>query len=131
MAQKKSKEFIANDINLEMLDNIVSTLNKIANAIRDEDDMDAVGNALVQLYRHTERGLEHIPERNDEFAFTMVCKAIPMDGRHRKVYEYKFRVNTYTDDITCLDEKSLAWTMPMLTDALSVIREKTIQVAMS
>ena len=131
MAQKKAKEFIATEMNIDMFDNIVSTLNQIANAIRDEDDMEQVGKALCSLYRHTERGLEHIPERDDEFAFTMVCKAIPIDGRHRKVYEYRFRVNTFTDEITCFDEKSRSWSMPMLTDALSVIREKTIQVAMS
>ena len=131
MAKRKAKEFIATDMNLNMLDIIVSKLNNVADIIRDEYDMDAVGRELFDLYNHTERGLEHIPEREDEFAFTIVCKAIPMDGRHRKVYVYRFRVNTFTDDITCLDEKNLAWTIPMLTDALSVIRDKTIQVAMS
>ncbi len=130
MAQKKAKEFIATEMNLDMLDNIVSTLNKVADVIRDEYDMDAVGSALVQLLRHTERGLEHIPESNDEFAFTMVCKAIPLDGR-RKTYEYKFRLNTYTNEVTCIDKDNHSWTMPLLTDALSVIREKAIEVAMS
>lgn len=130
MAQKKSKEFIATEMNLDMLDNIVSTLNKVADTIRDVYDMDAVGSALGQLFRHTERGLEHIPEKNDEFAFTMVCKAIPLDGR-RKTYEYKFRMNTYTNEVTCIDKDNHSWTMPLLTDALSVIREKAIEVAMS
>lgn len=130
MAQKKSKEFIATEMNLDMLDNIVSTLNSVADTIRDVYDMEAVGNALVQLFRHTERGLEHIPEKNDEFAFTMVCKAIPLDGR-RKTYEYKFRLNTYTNEVTCIDKDNHSWTMPLLTDALSVIREKAIEVAMS
>jgi hypothetical protein len=92
--------------------------------------MDVVGSALVQLFRHTERGLEHIPEKNDEFAFTMVRKAIPLDGR-RKTYEYKFRLNTYTNEVTCIDKDNHSWTMPLLTDALSVIREKAIEVAMS
>lgn len=130
MAQKKSKEFIATEMNLDMLDNIVSTLNSIADTIRDVYDMEAVGSALVHLFRHTERGLEHIPEKNDEFAFTMVCKAIPLDGR-RKTYEYKFRLNTYTNEVTCIDKDNHSWTMPLLTDALSVIREKAIEVAMS
>ena len=130
MAQKKSKEFIATEMNLDMLDNIVSTLNSVADTIRDVYDMDAVGSALVHLFRHTERGLEHIPEKQDEFAFTMVCKAIPLDGR-RKTYEYKFRLNTYTNEVTCIDKENHSWTMPLLTDALSVIREKAIEVAMS
>lgn len=130
MAQKKSKEFIATEMNLDMLDNIVSTLNSVADTIRDVYDMDAVGSALVHLFRHTERGLEHIPEKQDEFAFTMVCKAIPLDGR-RKTYEYKFRLNTYTNEVTCIDKDNHSWTMPLLTDALSVIREKAIEVAMS
>lgn len=130
MAQKKSKEFIATEMNLDMLDNIVSTLNSIADTIRDVYDMEAVGSALVHLFRHTERGLEHIPEKQDEFAFTMVCKAIPLDGR-RKTYEYKFRMNTYTNEVTCIDKDNHSWTMPLLTDALSVIREKAIEVAMS
>lgn len=130
MAQKKSKEFIATEMNLDMLDNIVSTLNSVADTIRDVYDMDAVGSALVHLFRHTERGLEHIPEKQDEFAFTMVCKAIPLDGR-RKTYEYKFRMNTYTNEVTCIDKDNHSWTMPLLTDALSVIREKAIEVAMS
>lgn len=130
MAQKKTKEFIATEMNLDMLDNIVSTLNSIADTIRDVYDMEAVGSALVHLFRHTERGLEHIPEKQDEFAFTMVCKAIPLDGR-RKTYEYKFRLNTYTNEVTCIDKDNHSWTMPLLTDALSVIREKAIEVAMS
>lgn len=130
MAQKKSKEFIATEMNLDMLDNIVSTLNSVADTIRDVYDMEAVGSALVHLFRHTERGLEHIPEKQDEFAFTMVCKAIPLDGR-RKTYEYKFRLNTYTNEVTCIDKDKHSWTMPLLTDALSVIREKAIEVAMS
>lgn len=33
MAQKKTKEFIATEMNLDMLDNIVSTLNSIADTI--------------------------------------------------------------------------------------------------
>lgn len=130
MAQKKSKEFIATEMNIDMLDNIVSTLNSVADTIRDVYDMEAVGSALVHLFRHTERGLEHIPEKQDEFAFTMVCKAIPLDGR-RKTYEYKFRLNTYTNEVTCIDKDNHSWTMPLLTDALSVIREKAIEVAMS
>lgn len=130
MAQKKSKEFIATEMNLDMLDNIVSTLNSVADTIRDVYDMEAVGSALVHLFRHTEKGLEHIPEKQDEFAFTMVCKAIPLDGR-RKTYEYKFRLNTYTNEVTCIDKDNHSWTMPLLTDALSVIREKAIEVAMS
>jgi hypothetical protein len=130
MAQKKSKEFIATEMNLDMLDKIVSTLNSVADTIRDVYDMEAVGSALVHLFRHTEKGLEHIPEKQDEFAFTMVCKAIPLDGR-RKTYEYKFRLNTYTNEVTCIDKDNHSWTMPLLTDALSVIREKAIEVAMS
>ena len=130
MAQKKSKEFIATEMNLDMLDNIVSTLNSVADTIRDVYDMDAVGSALAHLFRHTERGLEHIPEKNDEFAFTMCCRAIPLDGRRRS-FVYRFRLNTYTNEVTCIDKDNNQWSMPLLTDALSVIREKAIEVAMS
>jgi len=128
---RKAKEFTTNTINLDMLDTLVERVNSCADSIRDSYDMEEVGMELTKLYMKTERGLEHIDGKNDEFAFTMVCRAIPMDGRHRKQYEYKFRFNTMTNEVTCIDEHSLAWTMPLLTDALAVIREKTIQVAFS
>jgi hypothetical protein len=128
---RKAKEFTTNTINLDMLDTLVARVNSCADSIRDSYDMEEVGMELTKLYMKTERGLEHIDGKNDEFAFTMVCRAIPMDGRHRKQYEYKFRFNTMTNEVTCIDEQSLAWTMPLLTDALAVIREKTIQVAFS
>ena len=128
---RKAKEFTANTINMDMLDDLVAKLNSCADSIRDSYDMEEVGMELTKLYMKTERGLEHIDGKNDEFAFTMVCRAIPMDGRHRKQYEYRYRFNTMTNEVTCIDEHSLAWTMPLLTDALAVIREKTIQVAFS
>lgn len=128
---RKAKEFTTNTINLDMLDTLVARVNSCADSIRDSDDMEEVGMELTKLYMKTERGLEHIDGKNDEFAFTMVCRAIPMDGRHRKQYEYRYRFNTMTNEVTCIDEHSLAWTMPLLTDALAVIREKTIQVAFS
>lgn len=128
---RKAKEFTANTINLDMLDNLVERLNTIADSIRDSYDMEEVGIELSKLYMKTERGLERIDGKNDEFMFTMVCRAIPMDGRHRKQYEYKYRFNTMTNEVTCIDEQNLAWSMPLLTDALAVIREKTIQVAFS
>lgn len=106
-------------------------MNSCADSIRDSYDMEQVGMELTKLFMKTERGLEHIDGKNDEFMFTMVCRAIPMDGRHRKQYEYKYRFNTMTNEVTCIDEQSLTWTMPLLTDALAVIREKTIQVAFS
>ena len=128
---RKAKEFTTNTINLDMLDTLVERVNSCADSIRDSYDMEEVGMELTKLYMKTERGLEHIDGKNDEFAFTMVCRAIPMDGRHRKQYEYKFRFNTMTNEVTCIDEQNLAWSMPLLTDALAVIREKTIQVAFS
>lgn len=128
---RKAKEFTANNLNLDMLDTLVERVNSCADSIRDSYDMEQVGLELTKLFMKTERGLERIDGRDDEFMFTMVCRAIPMDGRHRKQYEYKFRFNTMTNEVTCIDEQSLAWTMPLLTDALSVIREKTIQVAFS
>ena len=128
---RKAKEFTANTINMDMLDDLVAKLNSCADSIRDSDDMEEVGLTLTKLFLKTERGLERIEGRNDEFMFTMRCLALPMDGRHRKHYEYRFRFNTMTNEVTCIDEKSLAWSLPLLTDALSVIREKTIQVAFS
>lgn len=130
MAQKKSKEFIATEMNLDMMDNVVGTLNAVADSLRESFDMESVGRALMGLFRHTERGLEHIPEKQDEFAFTMVCKAIPLDGRRRS-FEYRFRLNTYTNEITCIDKDNNQWAMPLLTDALSVIRDKAIEYAFS
>lgn len=128
---RKAKEFTANTINLDMLDDLVAKVNSCADSIRDSCDMEEVGIELSKLFLKTERGLERIDGHNDEFMFTMRCLALPMDGRHRKQYEYMFRFNTMTNEVTCIDEKSLAWSLPLLTDALSVIREKTIQVAFS
>lgn len=128
---RKAKEFTANTLNLDMLDTLVARVNSCADSIRDSYDMEQVGIELSKLFLKTERGLERIDGHNDEFMFTMRCMAIPTDGRHRKQYEYRFRFNTMTNEVTCLDEKSLAWSLPLLNDALAVIREKTIQVAFS
>ena len=128
---RKAKEFIANTINLDMLDNQVASVNSCADSIRDSYDMEEVGIELSKLFMKTERGLERIEGRNDEFMFTMRCMAITMDGRHRKPYECRFRFNTMTNEVTCIDEKNLAWSLPLLNDSLAVIREKTIQVAFS
>ena len=128
---RKAKEFTANTINLDMLDNLVARVNSCADSIRDSYDMEQVGIALAQFYMKTERGLERIDGHNDEFMFTMRCVAVPMDGRHRKQYEYRFRFNTMTNEVTCIDDKSLAWSLPLLNDSLAIIREKTIQVAFS
>lgn len=128
---RKAKEFTANTLNLDMLDNLVARVNSCADSIRDSYDMEQVGIELSKLFLTTERGFERIDGQNDEFMFTMRCVAIPMDGRHRKQYEYRFRFNTMTNEVTCIDEKSLAWTMPLLNDSLAVIRAKAIQVAFS
>ena len=128
---RKAKEFTANIINLDMLDNLVASVNSCADSIRDSYDMEQVGIELSKLFLKTERGLERIDGKNDEFMFTMRCVAIPMDGRHRKQYEYRYRFNTMTNEVTCIDEHSLGWTMPLLNDSLAVIREKAIQVAFS
>lgn len=128
---RKAKEFTANTLNLDMLDNLVARVNSCADSIRDSDDMEQVGIELSQLFLKTERGLERIDGQKDEFIFTMRCLAIPMDGRHRKPYEYRFRFNTMTNEVTCIDDKSLAWSLPLLNDSLAIIREKTIQVAFS
>ena len=128
---RKAKEFTANTLNLDMLDNLVARVNSCADSIRDSDDMEQVGIELSQLFLKTERGLERIDGKKDEFMFTMRCLAIPMDGRHRKQYEYRFRFNTMTNEVTCIDEKSLAWSLPLLNDSLAVIRQKAIQFAFS
>jgi len=131
MARKKAdKEFIATEMNLDMMDNVVGTLNAVADSLRDSFDMDSIGKELMGLFRHTEHGLERIPEHESEFAFTMCCKAIPLDGRRRS-FEYRFRLNTYTNEITCIDKDNNQWAMPLLTDALAVIRDKAIEYAFS
>lgn len=128
---RKAKEFTANTLNLDMLDDLVARVNSCADSIRDSYDMEQVGIELSKFFLTTERGLEHIDGQKDEFMFTLRCVAIPMDRRHRKNYEYRFRFNTMTNEVTCIDEKSLAWSLPLLNDSLAVIREKTIQVAFS
>jgi len=128
---RKAKEFTANTLNLDMLDDLVARVNSCADSIRDSYDMEQVGIELAQFFMKTERGLERIDGQKDEFMFTLRCVALPMDRRHRKQYEYRFRFNTMTNEVTCIDEKSLAWSLPLLNDSLAVIREKTIQVAFS
>lgn len=128
---RRVKEFTTNTLNLDMLDTLVASVNSCADSIRDSYDMEEVGIELSKLFMKTERGLERIDGQNYEFMFTMRCRAIPMDGRHRKQYEYRFRFNTMTNEVTCIDEHSLGWTMPLLNDALAVIRQKAIQVAFS
>ena len=128
---RKAKEFTANTLNLDMLDTLVARVNNVADSIRDSYDMEQVGMELSKFYLTTERGLEHIDGKNDEFMFTLRCMAVPMDGRHRKHYEYRFRFNTMTNEVTCIDEHSLAWSLPLLNDSLAVIREKTLQFAFS
>lgn len=128
---RRVNEFTTNTLNLDMLDTLVASVNSCADSIRDSYDMEEVGIELSKLFMKTERGLERIDGQNYEFMFTMRCRAIPMDGRHRKQYEYRFRFNTMTNEVTCIDEHSLGWTMPLLNDALAVIRQKAIQVAFS
>lgn len=130
MARKKATEYIATELNLDMLDSIVGSLNSIANVLRESYDKDEISLALRGLYRFAEHGFEKILDHDGHFKFTMVCKALPLlPTRRRKVYEYKFRANTYTNDITCIDEHNNEWAMPLLTDSLEVIREKILQVA--
>lgn len=130
MARKKTTEYIATEMNLDMLDGIVSSLNGLAERIRDEYDTDEICRALYGLNRLAINGFEKLLDHDGHFKFTMVCKAIPMPlTRRRKVYEYRFRANTFTNEITCIDEHNNEWAMPLLTDALEVIREKVLQVA--
>lgn len=129
MAQKKATEFIVNELNLDMMEDTIGRLNRLANMIRDIYDMNYIGAALSELFRHCERGAEHINGHEGEFCFTMCCVAKPLDKR-KKVREYRYRLNTYTNEITCIDESGNAWTMPLLNDTLSVIRDKAIEWAM-
>ena len=130
MARKKATEYIATELNLDMLDSIVGSLNNIANALRETYDIDEISLALLGLKHFAEHGFEKILDHEGHFKFTMVCKALPLPPtRRRKVYAYRFMANTYTNDITCIDEHNNEWTMPLLTDSLEVIREKLLQVA--
>lgn len=129
MAQNKAKEFIVNEINLEMLEDTISRLNILADMIRDSYDMNYIGRALRELFKHCEREVEPINGHEEDFCFTMCYIAKPLDKR-KKVLKYRYRLNTYTNDITCIDEFGNDWTMPLLNDALSVIREKTIAWSM-
>ena len=129
MAQKKAKEFIVNELNFDMLDDTISRLNSLANMIRDSYDMNYIGIALRELFNHCERGAEPINGHEGEFCFTMCCLARPIDKR-KKVREYRYRLNTYTNEITCIDECGNDWTMPLLNDTLSVIRDKAIEWSM-
>jgi len=129
MARKKTTEYIATELNLDMLDSIVGSLNNIANSLRETYDTSEIYIALRGLHRFSEHGFEKILDHEGHFKFTMVCKALPLPPtRRRKVYEYRFRANTYTNDITCIDEHNNEWAMPLLTDSLEVIREKILQV---
>lgn len=131
MARRKmDKEFIATEMTLVMMDSVVGTLNAVAESLRGSFDMESVGRELISLFRHTEHGFEPIPEQEREFAFTMFCRAIPSNRRMR-CFEYRFRLNTYTNEITCIDKDNSQWAMPLLTDALSVIRDKAIEYAFS
>lgn len=129
MAQKKAKEFIVNELNLDMMEDTIARLNRLANMIRDAYDMDYIGRALSELFRHCERGAENINGHDGEFCFTMCCVAKPLD-RRKRVLSYRYRLNTYTNEITCIDERGNAWTMPLLNDTLSVIRDKAIEWTM-
>lgn len=130
MAQRKQKEFIANEANIDIMDKIVAKLNEVADTIRDMYDKNELFRELFSIHRMTARGFEPIPEHNRDFAFTMVFGVVQSKSR-RKPLEYRVRVNTYTNDITCIDKDSNEFSMPLLTDALSVIKEKVIEVAFS
>lgn len=129
MAQRKQKEFILTDATLAIIDNVVEKLNGVADTIRDMYDQNALCREIYGLHRMTARGFEHIPEHNGDFAFTMMFGVIT--NPRRKPTDYRVRVNTYTNEITCIDKDSNEFSMPLLTDALAVIKEKIIEVAFS
>ncbi len=129
MAQRKQKEFIANVANIDIMDNVVAKLNELADTIRDMYDQDNLCREIFSLHRMTARGFEPIPEHNGDFAFTMMFGVIA--NPRRKPLEYMVRVNTYTNEITCIDKDRHEFSMPLLTDALAVIKEKVIEVAFS
>lgn len=127
---RTEKEFIATEMNLDMLDNVVQQMNETAEIIRGSTDMGVAGKALVNLCRRFQNGFEPVPNHRGELAFTMHCKALPLIEGQR-IYEYWFRFNTYTNEVTCIDEGKHEFVMPLLTDALAVIRDKAIEIAFS
>lgn len=128
---RKEKEFIATEMNLDMLDNVVQQMNETADIIRGSNDIELVGKTLVKLCRRFQNGFEPVPNHMGELAFTMHCKALPLFGNQGRIYEYWFRFNTYTNEVTCIDEGKHEFVMPLLTDALAVIRDKAIEIAFS
>lgn len=130
MGRRKPSEFILTEMNLDMIDSVVSTLNELSELLYDNDDMEIVGKALRALYIHTENGFEPLLSHEGEFVFTLGMKGVHKDCCKR-VYEYRFRLNTYTNDITCIDKYKNEFTMPILTDALYIIRDKAIEYSCS
>lgn len=128
---RKENEFIATEMNLDMLDNVVQQMNETADIIRGSTDIEMVGKALVRLCSRFQNGFEPVPNHRGELAFTMHCKALPLVEGQGRIYEYWFKFNTYTNEVTCIDEGKHEFTMPLLTDALAVIRDKAIEIAFS
>jgi hypothetical protein len=131
MARKKATEYIATELNLDMLDNVVQQMNETADIIRGSADIELVGKALARLCSRFQNGFESVPNHRGELTFTMHCKALPLLEGQNRIYEYWFKFNTYTNEVTCIDEDKHEFTMPMLTDALAVIRDKAIEIAFS
>lgn len=128
---RKENEFIATEMNLDMLDNVVQQMNETADIIRGSNDIEMVGKALARLCSRFQNGFEHVPNHRGELSFTMHFKALPLVEGQGRIYEYWFKFNTYTNEVTCVDEGKHEFTMPLLTDALAVIRDKAIEIAFS
>lgn len=124
MAHKKSTEYIVTELNFAMMENTICNINRLANMLRATYDMDSIGRMLDELFRRTEGGAEDI--NGQDFCFTMCVMAKPIDKR-KKVLLYRYRLNTYTNEITCIDDCGNEWTMPLLNDSLAVIRDKAIE----
>lgn len=128
---RKENEFIATEMNLDMLDNVVQQMNETADIIRGSNDIEMVGKALARLCSRFQNGFEPVPNHRGELSFTMHIKALPLVEGQGRIYEYWFKFNTYTNEVTCVDEGKHEFTMPLLTDALAVIRDKAIEIAFS
>lgn len=126
MAQKKPTEYIVTELNFNIMEKTICNINRLANMLRDTYDMESIGRMLDELFRHTESGANSIEGHEGDFCFPMRVMATPIDKR-KKVLLYRYRLNTYTNEITCIDDCGNEWTMPLLNDSLAVIRDKAIE----
>lgn len=128
MAQNKSKEYIAHGLNLDIMEAAIGRVNSLDNIMRDTYDMNSIGSVLSKLFCHTES--ENINGHKGEFCFTMSCGSKPLGKRHKrkKVREYMYKLNTYTNEITCTDECGNELTIPLINDNLSLISDTAIEL---